>query len=284
MNDCRLRMNPERRRILASLAVALVGVVVTLGDAGAEQLKPFPEHWGEVPMIQTRDYVEWPDGYGQGSGTVAKWIADHIAQDKVAVEPAAEVLYAADFSTVKAGELPEDFMVLNGEFAVREADGRKVLELPGAPLDSFAIMFGPARPENTGVAARILGTSQGRRYPAFAVGLNGLGGYRLKVASAKRSLELFRGSEESGELVASSPLSWTSGQWTHLRLQVRRVGTDEWRVEGKAWMDGSVEPTKWMVSYVEKQKPLPGRAYVAASPFSGTPLRFDGLVVTQVLD
>ena len=282
MNDCRLQMSTHGRKAPALLAIALAGVVAALGDAGAEQMKPFPEHWGEVPMIQTRDYVEWPDGYGHGSGTVARWIADHIAQDKVAVEPAGKVLYAADFSTAKAGELPGDFMVLNGEFAVREADGRKFMELPGAPLDSFAVMFGPAADENTGVAARILGTSQGRRYPAFAVGLNGLGGYRLKVAPGRRSLDLFRGSEESGEIVASRSFAWTSGQWTHLRLQVRRVGSDEWRVEGKAWMDGSAEPAEWMVSCVEKEKPLPGRAYVAASPFSGTPLRFDGLVLTKV--
>jgi hypothetical protein len=175
-------------------------------------------------------------------------------------------------------------MVLNGEFAVREADGRKFLELPGAPLDSFAVMFGPAGNENTRLTARILGTSQGRRYPSFAVGLNGLGGYRLKLAPGKRSLDLCRGSEESGEIVASCAFAWKSGEWTRLRLQVRQTGNNEWHVEGKAWMEGSAEPAEWMVSYVEKEKPLSGRAYVSASPFSGTPIRFDGLVMTKVAE
>ena len=48
---------------------------------GARQLKPFPAHWGEPPKKQTRDLRRWPDGYGAGSGTMAKWIQDKMFQD-----------------------------------------------------------------------------------------------------------------------------------------------------------------------------------------------------------
>ena len=44
--------------------------------------KPFLLHWGEPPVAQTRDYVEWPNEYGHGSSTVAEWIQHHINEDK----------------------------------------------------------------------------------------------------------------------------------------------------------------------------------------------------------
>lgn len=248
--------------------------------AGAEQLKPFPEHWGDPPKIQTRDYVEWPGGYGHGSGTVAKWIEANVAKDAESGGGPSAALYAEDFSGVENGALPGDFMVLNGAFSVQEAaDGNKYLELPGAPIESFAVMFGPAGHEGMITSVRIQADSRGRRHPAFALGMNGLGGYRLRVVPAKRVIELFRGPEESGEMVASAPFDWQSGSWVHLKLQVRAVGDNEWRVEGRAWMQGAAEPGEWMVTHVEKQKPLPGRPFVAASPFSGTPVRFDDIVV-----
>jgi hypothetical protein len=48
--------------------------------------KEFPGHWGAPPLRQTRDYVEWPGGYGQGSGTVAAWIRRKMQADKDAAD------------------------------------------------------------------------------------------------------------------------------------------------------------------------------------------------------
>lgn len=47
--------------------------------------KPFPAHWGEPPRVQTRDYREWPAGYGVGSGSVGKWVAENMAKDAAGV-------------------------------------------------------------------------------------------------------------------------------------------------------------------------------------------------------
>jgi hypothetical protein len=47
--------------------------------------KPFPARWGEPPRLQTRDYREWPAGYGAGSGSVGKWVADNMAADAAGV-------------------------------------------------------------------------------------------------------------------------------------------------------------------------------------------------------
>jgi len=257
-------------------------MLLSMLSAFGQQSKPFPSHWGEPPAVQTRDFVEWPGGYGHGSGTVAKWIESNMAKDAASGGSAARVLYSEDFSTIAVGALPEDFMLLNGEFAVREVEGNKVMEMPGAPIEGFAVMFGPAGHEGMATSVRIQAESKGRRHPAFALGMNGLAAYRLRVVPAKRVLELFRGPEESGEVVASEPFEWKSGAWVRLKLQVRSVGEGEWQVEGRAWMDGAAEPSEWMVSHPEKQRPLPGRPFVAASPYSGSPVRFDDIVVRAV--
>ena len=44
--------------------------------------KPFPKHWGHPPRIQVRDMVPLPSGFGKGSSTLAKWIANNIRKDK----------------------------------------------------------------------------------------------------------------------------------------------------------------------------------------------------------
>jgi hypothetical protein len=65
------------------------------------------------------------------------------------------------------------------------------------------------------------------------------------------------------------------------RLQVRQMGGDAWKVEGKAWVQTDAEPKEWMVSMDEKVSPHNGRPSIWGSPYSGTPIRFDDLSVTS---
>ncbi|HMP83598.1 MAG TPA: hypothetical protein PKA41_12935 [Verrucomicrobiota bacterium] len=261
------------------LAVLLLAVTL----AHAEVLKEFPPHWGKPPEIQLRDYVKWPDGYGHGSSTVAKWIEKNIAKDKegaaaaTPVAPATTPLYANDFEKAEAGQLPDDFMALEGEFVVKSDGTNKFLELPGAPLDSFAVLFGPATNANVSVAARICGTSRGRLHPVFGVGACGVVGYRLQVSPAKGALELYKDTE----LKASVPYEWKSGVWTRLRLQVVEVKGGEWIVQCKAWADGSAEPSAWRIEFQSAEKPPTGRSSVTGSPFSGKPIQFDDVAVER---
>jgi len=106
----------------------------------------------------------------------------------------AKAIYENDFEKSALDKVPDDFLVLDGQFAVKEEGGNKFLELPGAPLDTFGVLFGPTEKEDTAVSARIFGTGKGRRYPTFAVGLNGQGtsAYRLQVSPAKKALELLK--------------------------------------------------------------------------------------------
>ena len=58
----------------------MCGLTFSVG-VHAQVLKPFPDHWGEPPALQTRDLRPLPGGYGRGSSTLARWIQDHLDQD-----------------------------------------------------------------------------------------------------------------------------------------------------------------------------------------------------------
>lgn len=191
-------------------------------------------------------------------------------------EDAGKPVYQNNFELAEVGKMPEEIMVLGGEFAVKVDGTNKVLELPGAPLDSFAAQFGPGEKEDVVVSARIFGTSRGRRAPTFGLGLGGVSGWKLQVSPGKKVLELLR----DAEVMATLPLDWNTGEWTQLRLQIRKIKDGEWKIEGKAWQNGS-EPKSWTISFDEKEEPVTGRASVLGSPFAGTPIWFDDLRVEQ---
>ena len=187
-------------------------------------------------------------------------------------------LFQIDFEKAEIGKLPDGLEFAVGEFAVKSDGTNKVLELPGAPLDSFSVQFGPVENADVAVSARVFGTTKGRRGPTFGVGLGGVGGFKLQVSPGKKALELLK----DQDLKASKEFEWKPGTWTVLRLQVRKIKDGEWKIEGKAWPRGNVEPKEWMVSFDEKEEPVAGRASVLGSPFSGTPIWFDDLGVERV--
>jgi hypothetical protein len=185
-------------------------------------------------------------------------------------------LYQNDFEKAEIGKVPDEFLVLDGGFAVKEDGGNKFLELPGAPLDSFGVLFGPTEKENVAVSARIFGTAKGRRMPVFAVALGGVGGYKLQISPAKKALELYKGDN----LKKSVDYDWKSGQWTTLNLQIVKAKEGEWTVQGKAWKEGAPAPANWTMELTESEQPPSGRPAVLGSPYATTPIRFDDLKVT----
>lgn len=189
----------------------------------------------------------------------------------------AKPLYENNFEKAEVGKVPDEFLVLDGGFVVEETNGNKFLELPGTPLDTFGVLFGPTEKTDIAVSARINGTKKGRRYPTFGVGLNGQGGFRLQVSPGKGTLEIYKGDT----VAASVPFEWKSGEWTMLLLQVTKAG-DVWKVEGKAWPQGAPEPAKPVITLDEKTEPSAGRASIWGSPFATTPIQFDDLVVKHV--
>jgi len=191
-----------------------------------------------------------------------------------AAEPSTPT-FSQDFTQVAVGKIPDSFLVLDGLFEVKELNENRFLELPGAPLDSFGVMFGSGAREDWGARARFFGTGQGRRYPVFGVSVNGVAGYRIQVSPAKRAIELLKGDE----VKATFAFVWETGTWTQVRIQVRKVSDGAWKVEGKAWKDGTREPVDWMATWNETETPIAGRAAVWGKPFSGTPIGFDDLKI-----
>jgi hypothetical protein len=189
---------------------------------------------------------------------------------------AAKILYKNNFEKAAGGAVPDDFLVLDGDFAVKESEGNKYLELPGAPLDTFGVLFGPTTNAGVCVRARIYATGKGRRYPQFGVGMNGQNGYKLKVSPAKDAVEIYKGDES----LTSVPFHWKSGTWTMFKLQIRQAEGPTWKIEGKVWPQTEAEPKEWTIALDEKTPPRPGRASIWGSPISGTPIRFDDLLLT----
>ena len=188
-------------------------------------------------------------------------------------------LYENNLEKAEVDKLPEDLLVLDGAFAVKQDGDNKFLELPGAPVvEGSGVLFGPTEKDGVAVSARIHATGKGRRFPSFGVGLNGVGGYRLQVSADKKLVELCKGDE----VVASAPYTWESDSWTMLRLQWRKVKEGEWVAEGRVWKQGAAEPKEWTISHPEKAEQAAGRASIWGTPLSGTPIRFDDLMVTAI--
>jgi hypothetical protein len=188
---------------------------------------------------------------------------------------AADIKYQNDFQKAELDSFPEELMLIDGNFTVKQQAENKFLELPGAPLDAFSFLFGPNSTEDASVTARIFATSSGRKSPSFEVGLYGVGGYKLRASPAKRMLELYR----SDILKTNVPLKWESGKWTHLKLQVVKTG-EKWKVQGKCWQEGAQEPSEPAVVFEDTLAPPTGRASAGGMPFAGTPIRFDDLTIS----
>ncbi len=193
---------------------------------------------------------------------------------------ATEPLYQNNFEQIPAGEVPEDFLVLDGNFAVKQESDNKFLELPGAPLDAFGFMFGPSARHGNEISARMFGTKKGRRRPVFGIALNGVNGYRLQVAPGKRVIELLK----AGTVVAKTPFRWDGGEWLRLALRVEQTSDAEWTISGKVWPDGKPTPTKPTVTLKESKEPRNGKPSIWGSPYSGTPIRYDDIVVNKIAE
>ena len=184
--------------------------------------------------------------------------------------------YFQSFEGVNDGKPPEDLLVLAGQFQVKSIDNNKLLEVAPTPLESFGLLFGPGDQQTYAVSARINATNTGRRFPEFGVGALGPSGYKLWLMPATGQLQLKAGDQT----LTHVPFDWKSGTWTRLKLTLAKTADNKMKLQGKAWPDGQPEPKDWMISVEINQPPKPGKASIWATPYSGTAVQFDDLVVT----
>jgi hypothetical protein len=185
--------------------------------------------------------------------------------------------YSNDFEKSEIGKAPDDFMILDGTFAVREVDGNKCLELAGDPIGSFGALFGPDGATAMDVKARIWAAASGKRFPEFGIGADDAGGNKLFVIPASHSIELRKGDDA----VASVPFTWSSGTWTLLRLRVEPKDKT-WTIQGKAWPQGQSEPQAWTITATDPEAPSAGKASIWGNAYSEQPIRFDDLAVMPI--
>jgi hypothetical protein len=174
--------------------------------------------------------------------------------------------------------MPDDFMALDGTFAVREVDGNKCLELTPDPIGSYGVLFGPEGLIAMDVRARIWGASSGKRTPELGIGVDDAGGYKLFVLPAQHRVELRKGDDPVG----SAPFEWDDGKWTWLRLRIEPKDKSTWIIHGKAWAFGKDEPADWMITSEDTEAPTAGKASIWGNDYSEQPIRFDDLRVEPV--
>jgi hypothetical protein len=183
--------------------------------------------------------------------------------------------YTNDFEKAEVGKTPDDLMVLDGTFAVKEVEGNKCLELAPDPIGSYGALFGPDGLTAMEVKARIWAASSGKRFPEFGIGSDDAGGYKLFVVPAKHNIELRKGDDP----MASAPFEWKDGAWSWLRLHVEQKD-NRWAISGKAWTQGANEPADWTITAADNDAPSAGKASIWGSDYSEKPIRFDDLSVT----
>ena len=170
----------------------------------------------------------------------------------------------------RATALPADFTVLNGKVRIGRSNGNRYAELPAKPASSHGLLFGPALSKGLRVEARFL-ADDGEKSPTFAVGLNGLSGYKLQVNPNKQQLELL----SNDVIVHSVKFEWLPDQWTHLQFQVRALPGLQWAIEVKAWNEKEEEPTKWTLQWKDTAAPSNVQPSVWGTPYAEKPIALD---------
>ncbi len=186
-----------------------------------------------------------------------------------------KTVYELDFSGNAVGEEPEDLFILDGSFSVQQEGANKVLSLPGVPVGDFGFLFGPrVKGKPAELRCRIFSTRKGRRMPAFAAGLGGVNGYRLRLNAASRNLQLIRGEET----LVTVPYLWASGKWTNLIFRAESKGDDGAIVSAKVWNEGD-EPADWSISHEDNEPFAGGKCSLWGLPYASTEILFDDLKV-----
>ena len=179
-----------------------------------------------------------------------------------------------DFEEFEVGSEP-DLFVIEGTFIVRDDAGNKVLELQPQPLSESGVIFGKSLKGAASVTVDIKASKKRRSTPRFGVGLHGISGYRLRLVPATNVIELVK----SEEAVKSAEFKGNSGEWLSLRLAIETGADGKWVISGWAWPKGSEAPKDPVITMQSEEKPGQGKASIWGTPYSGTPILYDNLVI-----
>ncbi len=194
-----------------------------------------------------------------------------------AEDDAGRLVYQNDFTQASAGGLAEDFLILEGAFTVEKKSSQAYLKLSALPLLDASVQLGENLTGGAVIKVRVKAERQGRRAPAFGVGLHGLTGFQLLVEPAGQKLKLKLGIER----VQDAGFKWRSGQWYFVELSVVE-NNNSWTVEGRVWAESEKRPEAAQIEYIAEENPGKGRAYLSGTPSSGHPIYYDDIELRVV--
>ena len=133
-----------------------------------------------------------------------------------------EVVYQESFTKVKAGELPEDFFVLDGDLQVINQEGNKCLKLSGNPVGEHGFLYGPRLSSHSFEASfSCFGAEKSRRHNVFAGSLGGIRGHIFRINPVSEKLSLFYNELTIGEVAVPS---WSSNDWMKVCIRITGEG------------------------------------------------------------
>lgn len=121
-------------------------------------------------------------------------------------------------------------------------------------------------------------TKRRRSTPRMGVGLHGISGYRLRLVPATGTVELVK----SEEVVKSVEFKWSSDQWFTLRLTIEAASDAKWTISGWVSAKGKEAPEVPTITMESDEKPGQGKASVWGTPYSGTPIFYDNLMIQNL--
>ncbi|MCY2950863.1 MAG: hypothetical protein NTU53_02675 [Planctomycetota bacterium] len=192
----------------------------------------------------------------------------------IAAAPSTQPTLSYTFENLSA--LPDDILVLSGEFSIQKENTNSFLELAPSPIDSHAILLGQESSTPSSISARIFASNTGKRSPEFGVGLAGPAGYKLSLMPAVNQLQLLK----NEDVLTSVPYTWPPSTWTSFHLQLTKLPTGKLQLQATAHPSDKPAPAQWMLSHTDPDEDPPkGRASLFATPYSETPTRFDDITV-----
>jgi hypothetical protein len=179
-----------------------------------------------------------------------------------------------DFDKFEPGGLPDELMVVEGEFRIAAEGDNKVLEMQPAPVVDGTVLLGPSITGPGVVRARIKAEKARRAFPRFGVGLHGISGVKLRVVPAQKMIELVEGDEQ----LARADFEWKDNEWLTVELALIPKETG-WVAEARAWNNPAKRPEPPVVTAAVPDSSGQGRASVLGSPYANKPILFDDIEV-----
>ena len=179
---------------------------------------------------------------------------------------------AIDFEKLAEGEVPGEFMAVEGNWAIAEDAGNKVAQLQPEPVADAALLLGASLKGAGTVSARVKAGKSRRAFPRFGVGLHGVSGTKVRVVPARKAIELVQGENDAFATVAFD--SWKEDTWWRVELTLSEKD-GAWTAEARLWPDGERRPDAATVAGKMPNPAAQGKASLIGTPYAGKPILFD---------